>query len=178
MVTFLLSLLFTFLLAEQKREESLYPSLYPIALIMSRLLPYDLKNNYLRKAIEADEQTQNQNQQEGQEGVVAEAGEDQKEHRKFVTMEELRKFLPQFIRAAHNKNYMGRLMCARAVLPFIPYETIVDQVIEILEMDNLTHFRTLKTDHNFAHGLLLQVYYIIKNHFRLQESYPYETVLL
>ena len=151
--------------------------MYPIALIMSRLLPYDLKNNYLRKAIEADEQQQ----QEGQEGVVAEAenaAEEVKEHRKFVTMEELRKFLPQFTRAAHNKNYMGRLMCARAVLPFIPYETIVDQVIEILEMDNLSHLRMLKSDHNFAHGLLLQVFYIIKNHFRLQESYPYETVRL
>lgn len=153
----------------EAQQRSLYPSLYPIALIMSRLLPYDLKNNYLKRAIQAEEQELQANQDESDEA---------REHKKYVTMDELRKFLPLFIKAAHNKNYMGRLMCARAVLPFVPYETIIDHVIGLLEMNNLREISVLKSDHNFAHGLLLQIYYTIKNHFKLQESYPNETVKL
>ncbi len=144
---------------------------------MSRLLPYDLKNNYLKKSIEIDaiQSTQAENEDHVIEG---EEEDTPKELRKFITMEELSKFLPLFIRAAHNKNYMGRLMCARAVLPFIPYELIVNQIVQLLEMETLSETNCLKTDHNFAHGLLLQIYYILKNHFRLQDSYPNEAVNL
>jgi hypothetical protein len=41
-------------------------------------------------------------------------------------------------------------------------------------MPNLSKVENLKKNHNFAHGLLLQIQVIVKNHFRLKDSYPIE----
>jgi hypothetical protein len=71
-------------------------------------MPYDFKNNFMRKAEEAEKET------EGENATL--------EPKKFISMQEIAGFLPLFIKAANNKNYMGRLMCARAILPFVPYE--------------------------------------------------------
>jgi hypothetical protein len=130
---------------------------------MSRLLPYDFKNNFMKKADEDEEKKS---------GQVTES----EEARRFISMEEISQFLPLFIKAANNKNYMGRLMCARAILPFVPYERISEQIITLLKMPNLNKVETLKKNHNHAHGLLLQIYIILKNHYRLHENYPEELV--
>jgi len=132
---------------------------------MSRLLPYDFKNNFMKK--EEDEEKKQSQGTEAEEVV-----------KKFISTEEISQFLPLFIKAANNKNYMGRLMCARAILPFVPYEKISEQIITLLKMPNLTKVEVLKKNHNYAHGLLLQIYIILKNHYRLRETYPQELVKL
>lgn len=151
-----------------------YPAIYPITLIFSRLLPYDFKNNYMKKSVADDSEGQKAEGEEETKAVDQE--EEKKEGRKFISLEEINKFLPLFREAANNKNYMGRLMTARAILPFVPFEKIGNQVLELLEMPNLSKLETLKKNHNFVHGLLLQVYLLAKNYYKLKPNYPVELV--
>ena len=139
-------------------QKSLYPSLYPIALIMARLLPYDSTSYELQKsAVTAQDEAQDEDRifhQEEQKLIIA----------------KIERFLPLFVSAAHNKNYMGRLMCAKAVLPLVPQQEISQQIIKLLGMKVLTDTNILKSDYNYAHGLLLQIYYLIKSYYRNQGS--------
>lgn len=96
---------------EDGRNKDLqYPAIYPITLVFSRLLPYDFKNNYMKKKTPEEENAAPNEERKMQ------------EERKFISLEEINQFLPLFREAANNKNYMGRLMAARAILPFVPYE--------------------------------------------------------
>ena len=42
----------------------------------------------------------------------------------YQILEQLQKLLPIFIKSTDNKNYMGRLMCAKAIIPFISLDKI------------------------------------------------------
>jgi len=148
---------------QENHKESLYPSLYPIALLMSRLLPYDTKRGSSNAHTDKGEDEENEGEEAGQPGQTEEL------------IAKIERFLPLFVQAAHNKNYMGRLMCAKAVVSLIKHQDISKHVMELLELDHLSQRRVLKTDHNYGHGLLLQIYYLLKNHFDIQENAPVST---
>ncbi len=125
---------------------------------MSRLLPYDTKKGSSHAHADKGEDEENEGEEAGQSGHTDEL------------VAKIERFLPLFVQAAHNKNYMGRLMCAKAVVSLIKHEDISTHVMEMLELDHLSQRRVLKTDHNYGHGLLLQIYYLLKNHFDIQEN--------
>jgi hypothetical protein len=70
----------------------MYPPLYPIVLLFSRLLPFDLKEK--SKIIPQNSM-------------------------KHIRKEELLSLLPILDKAGLNHNYMGRVMTAKAILPFM-----------------------------------------------------------
>lgn len=72
----------------------MYPPLYPIVLLLSRLLPFDVKDKS-RITIKGENSS------------------------KQVRKEELLKLLPLIRSAGDNHNFMGRVMTAKAILPFM-----------------------------------------------------------
>lgn len=138
---------------------------------MSRLLPYDLRNSFFNSE-SVEESTI-----EGQANEGDKAQKPQSTEVRVVTTEDVSQFLPLFIEAADNKNYMGRLMCARAVLPFIPFEKTSEYLRNFLNEKNFQSAKTVKRNHNVAHGLLLQIHLILKNYYKLEQHYPTELVL-
>lgn len=79
-------------------------------------------------------------------------------------MPEVEKFLPILIECANNKNYMGRLMIARSIQAFISFENITSQLKLLLNNEILNGSSKIKKNHNFAHGILLQVYHVLCNY--------------
>ena len=142
---------------------------------MSRLLPYNLKNNYLYnkkpEVTENEEIIDDDDINKEQEQTTLKSSSDMK---KYMTMEQINQFLPLFIGASNNKNYMGRCMCAHAILPFIPFDNISEQIINIFNHDNLNSIKSIKRNHNFAHGILLQIYFVLKNHYKLSKEFNSE----
>jgi hypothetical protein len=86
---------------------TMYPPLYPIVLLLSRLLPFDL--NEKRK--------------------VANLGE---RNLKQIRKDNLLLMLPLIEKAGLNSNHMGRVMAAKAVLPFMDIDGIIPYVLGLL----------------------------------------------
>ena len=84
----------------------MYPPLYPIALILSRLSPFDHINN---KARDTHEQNS-----------------------KLLRREDLNKFIPLLIEAGNTPNYMGRVIIGKALLPFLQRTNIIEFCTEVL----------------------------------------------
>lgn len=85
----------------------MYPPLYPIVLLLSRLLPFDLKER-ARMSVKGTN--------------------------KQVRKEELLSLLPLLREAGDNHNYMGRVMTAKAILPFMHLTAIVPHCMELLKV--------------------------------------------
>ena len=87
----------------------MFPTLYPIALVLSRISPYSDKvsfnnNNVLQKL----ELIESKEEQE----TLTQAID------KFK-FSEIKRLLPLLIESANHKNYLGRLMLSKALLPFV-----------------------------------------------------------
>lgn len=88
---------------------TMYPPLYPIVLLLSRLLPFDIKDK-ARMTIKSDNNTSKQ-----------------------VRKDELLKLLPLIQSAGDNHNFMGRVMTAKAILPFMELTAIVPHCLQLLQ---------------------------------------------
>lgn len=105
-----------------------YPPLYPIALLFTRLLPYDLKNSMNKAGITGGsaDQVAKANENNASDGLdEVDTLEEQmlsKPDAQYIPLEEVQKILPLLIQCANNKNYMGRVMVARSILPFMVFE--------------------------------------------------------
>jgi len=121
---------------------TMYPPLYPIVLLLSRLLPFDL--NEKRK--------------------VANLGE---RNLKQIRKDKLLLMLPLIEKAGLNSNHMGRVMAAKAVLPFMDIDGIVPYVLGIL-----SNVKQVK-DNNIAHYKLITCYNLLLSlhDLKLRERY-------
>ncbi|EGR31610.1 thyroid adenoma associated, putative [Ichthyophthirius multifiliis] len=137
-------------------ENSQYPPIYPIGLLLSRLLPYDLKNQIQKKNNNNNDFLQQQ--QEDIENIQV-----------FISVDKVKVMLPLIILCAKNKNYMGRVMLAKAVLPFLNFENIHLEAVKLLR-ENIQNITGVKKDHNFTHGVLLMVFFIIQNYYFMCEE--------
>lgn len=79
---------------------TMYPPLYPIVLLLSRLLPFDAKD----KPRMSNKSELNLKQ---------------------IRKDKLLEMLPLIERAGKNNNYMGRVMTAKAILPFMEINGII-----------------------------------------------------
>jgi hypothetical protein len=82
------------------RVKSMYPPLYPIALLLSRLVPF--------------------------EQVALTVQDTHEKNSKLLRREELNKFIPLLIEAGNTPNYMGRVIIGKALLPFLQLNQILD----------------------------------------------------
>lgn len=136
---------------------------------MSRLLPYDLRNSFSSPEDPIEEPESDGTKTTGEKAQSLGA--------RIVTTEDVSQFLPLFVEAANNKNYMGRLMSAKAVLPFIPFEKTSEYLRKFLAEKNIQSAKAVKRNHNFAHGILLQIHLILKNYYKVEKHYPVEVVI-
>lgn len=145
----------------------MYPPLYPIALIFSRLLPYDFKNNYITGP--SAESTEND--------TIPENSEEQElNEKRFFDLKEIDRFLPLLIKCGNNKNYMGRVMISRAIQPFISFDRFSNQILNLLGHENLSSLKNVRKNHNFAHGLMLQIRFILNNFLKLRKEIKFKQV--
>lgn len=150
----LLKFFFDEILEFSKRtgEHNMYPTIYPISLILSKLLPYDMKND--------------DNEEEG-EKLEAESKEpeykmddiDSGEKNRFVTAAEINQFRGLLLACAGCKNFLGRVLVARAIVPFISFNEAASFLDHILPKS----LAEIKKDHNSAHGRLLIAKFVINN---------------
>lgn len=145
----------------------MYPPIYPIALTFSRLLPYDFKNNYSTTApAESPENDTLPDPPEEQE-----FGE-----RRYFDVKDIDRFLPLLIKCGNNKNYMGRVMISRAIQPFISFDRFSNQILSLLDHENLSTLKNVRRNHNFAHGLMLQIRFILNNFLKLRKEIKFKEV--
>lgn len=108
--------------------DTMYPPLYPIVLLLSRLLPFDLKE-------------------------MPKMGNKGELNLKQVRKDRLLELLPLIEAAGRNSNYMGRVMTAKAILPFmeingiIPYCLAQLQDIASLTANNEIHYKLAAVYH-------------------------------
>ena len=88
--------------------------------------------------------------------------------KKFINLSEVEKFLPLLIECAYNKNYMGRMMIARSIQPFISFENITQNLKSLINHEILKSATNIKKNHNFAHGILLQIFNVLCNYLKIR----------
>jgi hypothetical protein len=108
----------------------MYPPLYPIVLLLSRLLPFDLK-----------EKPKINNKSEL--------------NLKQIRKDKLLEMLPLIEKAGRNNNFMGRVMTAKAILPFMEINGIIPYCLSILKDIDAVR------DNNEVHYKLATVYYLL-----------------
>lgn len=86
----------------------MYPPLYPIVLLLSRLLPFDLSERV----------------------KLPNKGE---LNLKQIRKDRLLYLLPLIEKAGLNSNHMGRVMAAKAILPFMDIEGIIPYCLDKLK---------------------------------------------
>lgn len=138
-------------LNDPEKQLNMYPTLYPICLILSRLLPYDMKNDDMKFL----ENQQNEDMETDREEVEVSSFKDSR----IITTQEIRQFYNLLLRCANNNNYLGRLLVARAIIPFIPIDDIFFHIKQIYPKS----INTIKRNHNQAHGRILIVKFAMRN---------------
>lgn len=109
---------------------TMYPPLYPIVLLLSRLLPFDLK-----------EKPKMNNKSEL--------------NLKQIRKDKLLEMLPLIEKAGRNNNFMGRVMTAKAILPFMEINGIIPYCLQILkDVDTVS-------SNNEVHYKLATVYHLL-----------------
>lgn len=88
--------------------------------------------------------------------------------KKFINLSEVEKFLPLLIECANNKNYMGRMMVARSIQPFISFENITQNLKSLINHEILKTVKNIKKNHNFSHGILLQIFNVLCNYLKIR----------
>lgn len=120
---------------------TMYPPLYPIVLLLSRLLPFDLK-----------EKPKINNKSEL--------------NLKQIRKDKLLEMLPLIEKAGRNNNFMGRVMTAKAILPFMEINGIIPYCLQILKdvdtvsSNNEVHYKSATVYH-----LLTSLVEITRNFF-------------
>ena len=152
----LLKFFFDEILQYSKRstEHNMYPTLYPISLILSKLLPFDVKT--------ADKEPESV-----EEGSPAEEGEetmrlddiDDEAKNRYITPSEISQFRGLLLACANGRNFLGRVLVARAIVPFVSVGDMHDFLDSILPKT----LREVKRDHNSTHGRLLIAKFVITN---------------
>lgn len=151
-----------------------YPTLYPIALVLSKLDPIDLNSPedsstfklsffefppiFPSKIIENEEtnaQTTKTNQNEEKDRLET----PQNEGLLFVSSNELHQLQRLLIQCAQNKNFLGRTMTAKALIPFVPEKFLVTITTQLTSYSDISD---VAKNHNKAHGELLAVMELLK----------------
>jgi hypothetical protein len=96
--------------------------------------------------------------------------------KKYINYREIELFLPLLVKCADNKNYMGRLMVAKAMKPFFGMENFYSQVMDILGNDALSSRANAARNHNCTHGVLLQIYHVLFNYYEIKAETKFESV--
>jgi hypothetical protein len=79
---------------------------------------------------------------------------------KHIRKEELLSLLPILDRAGINTNYMGRVMTAKAILPFMEIDDIQTHCVEGVE--KLPQY--FNTDNNMLHYQLTKYYHLLASY--------------
>jgi hypothetical protein len=85
---------------------------------------------------------------------------------RIITTQEIRQFYSLLLKCANNKNYLGRLLVARAIIPFIPIDDIFLHISNIFPKN----IKAIKRNHNQAHGRILIVKFALTNYFNLLKT--------
>lgn len=156
--------------SRKKTEHNMYPTIYPISLILSKLLPYDMKAD--EKLDDEDEGredgegeiAQGKGEGSGEGGPQEEQGYkldeiDDGNKNRFVTATEINQFRGMLLECAGCKNFLGRVLVARAIVPFVSFNEAASFLDSILPKTA----EQIKKDHNLAHGKLLISKFVINN---------------
>jgi hypothetical protein len=161
--------------SKRSGDHNMYPTIYPISLLLSKLLPYDMNANEEEK--EQKEPEQNANEEEIK--VVPSVKQDYKlndiddgNKTRFVTANEINQFRGLLLSCAGNKNFLGRVLVARALVPFVAFNDVSSFLDSILPKT----YADIKKDHNTAHGRLLIAKFVVNNfkHVCLSSSFTFE----
>ena len=123
-------------------EFNQYPSLYPICLIFSKLLPYDMKDDSL-----ADNSNINK------------LDDVQKTQSRVILPSEIKTFKTLLLGCTGHQNYLGRVLVARAIVPFIPINRLDEVIDDLVSGDR----KVIIKDHNKAQGALLISKFVLRN---------------
>lgn len=134
-------------------EHNMYPTIYPISLILSKLLPYDMKSD---EATEDGEEKTEEGQTEPDYKID---DIDSGVKKRFVTASEINQFRGLLLACAGCKNFLGRVLVARAIVPFISFNEAAHFLDNILPKT----LADIKKDHNSAHGRLLIAKFVVSN---------------
>lgn len=140
----------------KSNELNQYPSLYPICLIFSKLLPYDMKDDSI-----------NENKE------IKKVSDVHISQSRVILPSEIKTFKNLLLNCTGHKNYLGRVLVARALVPFIPInklDEVFDSLIPSTEAE-------VKKDHNKTQGLLLVCRYTLRNFLGIYESSNYSLEL-
>ena len=118
----------------------MYPPLYPIVLLLSRLLPFDLKEK----------------------PKINNKGE---LNLKQIRKDKLLEMLPLIEKAGRNNNFMGRVMTAKAILPFMEINGIIPYCLDLLK-------DAQSISNNEAHYKLATVYHLLTSLIEITSNYP------
>ena len=130
-----------------------YPSLYPICLIFSKLLPYDMKDDSVEcnnKELETVEDLQ-------------------LDERRIILPSEIKTFKNLLLDCTGHQNYLGRVLVARAMVPFIPVNKMVAKIDDLI----IGKRKDIKKDHNKAQGLLLVAKFVLSNFLKISKNSNY-----
>lgn len=130
-----------------------YPSLYPICLIFSKLLPYDMKDD----SVEC-----NNKELETMEDL-------QLDERRIILPSEIKTFKNLLLDCTGHQNYLGRVLVARAMVPFIPVNKMVAKIDDLI----IGKRKDIKKDHNKAQGLLLVAKFVLSNFLKISKNSNY-----
>lgn len=137
-------------------ELNMYPTLYPISLILSKLLPYDM-NSSQDTTEGAEDGTPDKTEETSPDYKVDDIGDGSK--KRFVTATEINQFRGLLLSCARTNNFLGRVLVARAIVPFVAFNDIATYLDSIIPKT----FAEVKKDHNSAHGRLLIAKFVISN---------------
>lgn len=73
---------------------------------------------------------------------------------------------------------MGRLMVAKSIQAFMSFENMTDQLKILINQEILKSSSFLKKNHNFAHGILLQIYHVLCNYLKVRKDIVISNVIL
>ena len=138
-------------------EHNMYPSIYPISLILSKLLPYDMKSDDKEEGVEGEDGEQKIEKEIEPDYKIDDI--DQGSKKRFVTSTEINQFRGLLLACSGCKNFLGRVLVARAIVPFISFNegaSFLDSILPKTLAD-------IKKDHNSAHGRLLISKFVINN---------------
>lgn len=137
----------------------MYPPIYPIALLLSRMIPFD---------------------QVKSPPII----DSQEEQPKQLHQRDFNKFIPLLEQAGNTPNCMGRIIIAKALFPFMEMKDILPFCLETLSKLSV---ETIRKNHNQAHSRLMNVCQLLNSYYdflaaskneKFQTLEPTETQLL
>lgn len=162
--------------SKKSTEHNMYPTLYPISLILSKLLPFDVKTADKDPEGAQDEGlVEGATKEEPTEGMCLDDIDDEAKNR-YITPSEISQFRSLLLACANGRNFLGRVLVARAIVPFVSVGDMHGFLDSILPKT----LKEVKRDHNNTHGRLLIAKFVIANfksfcvgsNYRLESNVP------